>query len=88
MILQRTRVRSDVQSAESSHQSWRNCLTGLTPPAWTATIGAHNPAIRLKNEAIPVPVPRFGAGKISGVLVDSQHNTDHTGILVEHRGTY
>lgn len=30
-----------------------------------ATIGAHRPAILLKNEAIPVPVPRFGAGKVS-----------------------
>ena len=42
---------------------------GLTLPAWTATIGAHRPAILLKHEAIPVPVPRLGAGKTSGVLL-------------------
>ena len=41
---------------------------GLRPPACTATIGAQRPVIRLKNEAIPVPVPRLGAGKTSGVL--------------------
>ena len=42
--------------------------TGLMPAELTATIGAQRPATRLKNEAIPVPVPRFGAGKTSGVL--------------------
>ena len=42
---------------------------GLTPPAWTATMGAQRPVIRLKNDAIPVPVPRLGAGKTSGVLL-------------------
>ena len=41
---------------------------GSTLPAWTATIGAHSPQIRFKHEAIPVPVPLFGAGKTSGVL--------------------
>ena len=41
---------------------------GLTLPAWTATIGAHRPLMRLRQDAIPVPVPRLGAGKTSGVL--------------------
>lgn len=41
---------------------------GLTPPALTATMGAQSPATRLKKLAIPVPVPRLGAGKTSGVL--------------------
>lgn len=31
-------------------------------------LGAQSPEILLKNEAIPTPVPRFGAGKTSGVL--------------------
>lgn len=44
---------------------------GLTLPAWTATIGAQRPAIRLKQDAIPVPVPRLGAGKTSGVYAYS-----------------
>ena len=41
---------------------------GLAPPAWIATIGAHRPAILFRHDAMPVPVPRFGAGKTSGVL--------------------
>ncbi len=39
---------------------------GLTDPAWTATIGAQRPEILLRQDAIPVPVPRLGAGKTSG----------------------
>ena len=41
--------------------------SGFTFPAWTATIGAHRPVILFKQDAIPVPVPRLGAGKTSGV---------------------
>ena len=41
---------------------------GLASPAWIATIGAHRPAILFRHDAMPVPVPRFGAGKTSGVL--------------------
>lgn len=44
---------------------------GLTLPACTATIGAQRPVILFKQEAIPVPVPRFGAGKTSGVYAYS-----------------
>lgn len=44
---------------------------GLAPPALTATIGAQSPAILFKHEAIPVPVPLFGAGNTSGVLQSS-----------------
>ena len=43
-------------------------LQNLNVLELAATIGAQRPAIRLKNEAMPVPVPRFGAGKTSGVL--------------------
>lgn len=32
-----------------------------------ATRGAQRPAIRLRQLAMPVPVPRLGAGKTSGV---------------------
>lgn len=45
---------------------------GLEAPACTATMGARRPQIRFKQEAIPVPVPRFGAGKTSGVLSKRQ----------------
>ena len=34
---------------------------------FTAMMGAQRPATRFRKEAIPVPVPRTGAGKISGV---------------------
>ena len=44
---------------------------GLTLPAWTATIGAQRPVILFKQDAIPVPVPRLGAGKTSGVYAYS-----------------
>ena len=44
---------------------------GFTPPACTATMGAHRPATRLKKDAIPVPVPLLGAGKTSGVYAYS-----------------
>lgn len=44
---------------------------GFTPPACTATMGAHRPVTRLKKDAIPVPVPRLGAGKTSGVYAYS-----------------
>lgn len=40
---------------------------GFAPPALTATIGAQRPAILFRADAIPVPVPRLGAGKTSGV---------------------
>jgi hypothetical protein len=40
---------------------------GLIDPAWIATMGAMRPQIRFNIEAIPVPVPRLGAGKTSGV---------------------
>lgn len=40
---------------------------GLADPALTATIGAQRPAMRFRNDAMPVPVPRLGAGKTSGV---------------------
>lgn len=43
---------------------------GLTDPALTATIGAQRPAILLRQDAIPVPVPRLGAGKTSGVYAN------------------
>ncbi|KAL9044478.1 MAG: hypothetical protein Q9214_002385 [Letrouitia sp. 1 TL-2023] len=42
---------------------------GLASPALTATIGAQRPAMRFRHEAMPVPVPRFGAGNTSGVLL-------------------
>ena len=35
-----------------------------------ATSGAHRPEIRLRQLAMPVPVPRFGAGKTSGVYAN------------------
>jgi len=35
--------------------------------ALMATIGAQRPAMRFKKDAMPVPVPRFGAGNTSGV---------------------
>lgn len=41
---------------------------GLASPALTAMIGAQRPAMRLRQEAMPVPVPLLGAGKTSGVL--------------------
>jgi hypothetical protein len=44
---------------------------GFTWPAWTATIGAQRPVILFKQDAIPVPVPRLGAGKTSGVYAYS-----------------
>ena len=34
-------------------------------------MGAQRPAIRFKHEAMPVPVPRFGAGNVSGVMAYS-----------------
>jgi hypothetical protein len=40
---------------------------GFELPALMATIGAHRPAIRLRKLDMPVPVPRMGAGKTSGV---------------------
>jgi hypothetical protein len=40
---------------------------GFEPPACMATIGAQSPATRLRKLDIPVPVPRIGAGKTSGV---------------------
>lgn len=40
---------------------------GLRLPALTATIGAQSPVILFKQDAIPVPVPRLGAGNTSGV---------------------
>ena len=40
---------------------------GFRLPAWTATIGAQRPVILFRHDAIPVPVPRLGAGKTSGV---------------------
>lgn len=42
---------------------------GSKPPACAATMGAQRPVMRFRQDAIPVPVPLFGAGKISGVLV-------------------
>lgn len=42
--------------------------SGCRSPVCAATIGANRPDRRLNREAIPLPVPRFGAGKISGVL--------------------
>ena len=40
---------------------------GLSFPALTATMGAQRPVILLRHDAMPVPVPRLGAGKTSGV---------------------
>ena len=36
---------------------------------FAAMMGAERPAARLRNDAMPVPVPRFGAGNTSGVLL-------------------
>jgi len=40
---------------------------GFVPEIFAAMIGAHKPPILFKQLAIPVPVPRLGAGKTSGV---------------------
>ena len=40
---------------------------GLVLPALAATMGAQRPAIRFRQDAMPVPVPRLGAGNTSGV---------------------
>ncbi len=39
--------------------------------------GDYLPLIRFRHEAMPVPVPLLGAGKISGVLYASQSFTRH-----------
>ena len=39
---------------------------GFAPDPLMATMGAQRPATRLKKDATPVPVPLFGAGKVSG----------------------
>jgi hypothetical protein len=41
---------------------------GFAPGILAAITGARRPKIRFRQDAIPVPVPRFGAGKISGVI--------------------
>ena len=43
-------------------------MTGWDVLMFAAMMGAERPATRLRNDAIPVPVPRFGAGNTSGVL--------------------
>lgn len=42
-------------------------VLGSTPRVLEAMIGAQIPAILLRKEAMPVPVPLFGAGSTSGV---------------------
>lgn len=40
---------------------------GFALGMFAAMMGAQRPAMRLRKEQIPVPVPRTGAGKTSGV---------------------
>ena len=60
---------------ESATQIWAEiCVAndlGFELPAYIPISGAHNPAMRLKKLATPVPVPRLGAGKTSGVYLMS-----------------
>lgn len=56
-------------------------IFGFAVEAWIATIGAQSPATRLKKEAIPVPVPRLGAGNVSvmkaSLVKSGQDQRDH-----------
>ena len=56
------------KAAKSSPPDAYMGALGFACPALTATIGAQRPAMRLRQEAMPVAVPLFGAGKTSGVL--------------------